>query len=63
MTGFKSQSYLSDYIDENRKDSLPQQEDENIEKKIAPLIKEQMKDITFDHEDENIKVYNQAVSI
>ncbi len=45
MTGFKSQSYLSDYIDEDRKDSLPQQEDKNIEKKIAPLIKEQMEDI------------------
>ena len=45
-------------------DSLPQpQQDKYIENRIAPQIQEQMKDITFDNEEQKKKVYDKTVSI
>ena len=54
--GYKSQSYVADNIDEDIMDSLPQpQQDKYIENRIAPQIQEQMKDITFDNEEQKKK--------
>ena len=61
--GYKSQSYISDNIDEDVMDALPQpQQDKYIEKQIKPQIEDQLKGIEFDNEDDKLKVYKQAVS-
>ena len=45
-------------------DSLPQaQQDKYVEQRIAPQIQDELKDITFENEDEKAKVYDKAVSI
>ena len=61
--GYKSQSYAAEQIDDDVMDALPPpQQDKYMENKIAPQIEEQMKDITFDNEDDKLKSYKQAVS-
>jgi hypothetical protein len=41
--------------------ALPKaQQDQYIEKKIAPQVEEQMKDIEFDNEEDKLKVYTEA---
>jgi hypothetical protein len=62
--GFKPQSYLADLIDEDVMDALPQpQQDKYIENKIAPQIENQMKDITFDNEEQKAKARSDAIAI
>ena len=62
--GYKSQSYVSDNIDEDIMDSLPpEQQDKYIEQKIAPQIEEQLKDIKFENDDEKIKVRKEVINI
>ena len=63
--GFKANSYAVpvDILDDEIMDALPKaQQDQYIEKKVAPQIEEQMKGIEFDNEADKIKVYTQAVS-
>jgi hypothetical protein len=61
--GYKSQSYVSDNIDEDVMDALPPpQQDKYIEKQIKPQIEDQLKGIEFDNEDDKLKVYKQAVN-
>jgi hypothetical protein len=63
--GFKANSYAVpvDILDDEIMDALPKaQQDQYIEKKIAPQIEEQMKDIEFDNEADKLKVYTEAVS-
>ena len=61
--GFKTNSYAVDILDDDIIDALPKaQQDQYIEKKVAPQIEEQMKSIEFDNDDDKIKVYTQAVS-
>jgi hypothetical protein len=61
--GYKSQSYVSDNIDEDVMDALPPpQQDKYIEKQKKPQIVDQLKDIEFDNEDDKLKVYKQADS-
>jgi hypothetical protein len=61
--GYKSQSYAAEQIDDDVMDALPPlQQDKYIEKKVAPQIEEQLKDIEFDNEADKSKVYRQAVS-
>jgi hypothetical protein len=61
--GFKTNSYAVDILDDDIIDALPKaQQDQYIEKKVAPQIEEQMKGIEFDNEADKIKVYTQAVS-
>ena len=61
--GFKSNSYGVEMLDDDIIDALPKaQQDQYIEKKVAPQIEEQMKDIEFDNEADKLKVYTQAVS-
>jgi hypothetical protein len=63
--GFKTNSYAVpvDILDDEIMDALPKaQQDQYIEKKIAPQIEEQLKDIEFDNEADKSKVYKQAVS-
>jgi hypothetical protein len=62
--GYKSQSYAPEFIDEDIMDALPKaQQDKYIEKKIAPQIEEQMKDIEFDNEDDKIKISKEVINI
>jgi hypothetical protein len=62
--GFKPQSYIADLIDEDVMDALPQpQQDKYIENKIAPQIENQMKDITFDNEEQKAKARSDAIAI
>ena len=61
--GFKPNSYAVEMLDDDIIDALPKaQQDQYIEKKVAPQIEEQMKDIEFDNEADKLKVYKQAVS-
>ena len=61
--GYKSQSYDVEQIDDDVMDALPPpQQEKYIENKVAPQIEEQMKNITFDNEEQKLKVYTQAVS-
>jgi hypothetical protein len=61
--GFKPNSYAVEMLDDDIIDALPKaQQDQYIEKKVAPQIEEQMKGIDFENEDEKLKVYTQAVS-
>ena len=61
--GYKPNSYDVDILDDDIIDALPKvQQDKYIEKKLAPQVEEQMKDIEFDNEAEKLKVYTQAVS-
>ena len=61
---FKSRSYVVDNIDEDIMDSLPQaQQDKYVEQRIAPQIQDELKDITFENEDEKTKVYDKIKSI
>ena len=54
--GFKTNSYEVDILDDDIIDELPKaQQDQYIEKKIAPQIEEQMKDINFDNEEQKKK--------
>ncbi len=51
--GYKSQSYAPELIDEDVMDALPpQQQDKYIENKVAPQKEKQMKNITFDNEEQ-----------
>ena len=60
--GYKARSYEVDILDDDIIDALPKaQQDQYIEKKIAPQIEEQLKDIEFDNEADKSKVYKQAV--
>jgi len=62
--GYKSQSYAPEFIDEDIMDSLPQaQQDKYVEQRIAPQIQDELKDITFENEDEKTKVYDKIKSI
>ena len=59
--GYKARSYEVDILDDDIMDALPKaQQDQYIEKKIAPQIEEQLKDIEFDTEADKSKVYKQA---
>ena len=59
--GFKSRSYVVDNIDEDIMDSLPQaQQGKYVEQRIAPQIQDELKDITFENEDEKTKVYDKV---
>ncbi len=59
--GFKTNSY--EVLDDDIIDALPKaQQDKYIEKKIAPQIEEEIKDIEFENEADKLKVYTQAVS-
>ena len=61
--GYKPNSYEVEMLDDDIIDALPKaQQDQYIEKKVAPQIEEQMKGIDFENEDEKLKVYTQAVS-
>jgi hypothetical protein len=61
--GYKPNSYDVDILDDDIIDALPKvQQDKYIEKKLAPQVEEQMKDIEFDNEAEKLKVYTEAVS-
>jgi hypothetical protein len=61
--GYKARSYELDRFDDDIMDALPKaQQDQYIEKKVAPQIEEQIKDIEFDNEEDKLKVYTQAVS-
>ena len=61
--GFKPNSYAVEMLDDDIIDALPKaQQDQYIEKKVAPQIEEQMKGIEFDNEADKLKVYKQAVS-
>jgi hypothetical protein len=61
--GYKARSYEVDILDDDIIDALPKvQQDKYIEKKLAPQVEEQMKDIEFDNDDEKLKVYTEAVS-
>ena len=61
--GYKARSYEFDRFDDDVMNALPKaQQDQYIEKKIAPQVEEQMKDIEFDNEDDKTKVYKQAIS-
>ena len=61
--GYKPNSYEVEMLDDDIMDALPKaQQDQYIEKKVAPQIEEQMKDIEFDNEEDKSKVYKQAVS-
>ena len=60
--GFKTNSYAVDILDDDIIDSLPKaQQDQYIEKKVAPQIEEQIKDIEFDNAEDKLKVYTQSV--
>ena len=62
--GFKTNSYAVpvDILDDEIMDALPKaQQDQYIEKKVAPQIEEQIKDIEFDNEEDsrvNLIVHN-----
>ena len=61
--GFKPNSYAVEMLDDDIIDALPKaQQDQYIEKKVAPQIEEQMKGIEFDNEADKLKVYKQEVS-
>ena len=61
--GYKARSYELDRFDDDIMDALPKaQQDQYIEKKVAPQIEEQIKDIEFDNVEDKLKVYTQAVS-
>ena len=60
--GFKTNSYVVEMLDDDIMDALPKaQQDQYIEKKVAPKIEEQMKGIEFDNEEDKSKVYKQVV--
>ena len=62
--GYKARSYEVDILDDDIMDALPKaQQDQYIEKKIAPQIEEQLKDIEFDNEDEKIKFSKEVINI
>ena len=62
--GFKPTSYITDAIDDDIMDALPQeQQDKYIEDQLAPQIEHQMKDIVFADDEDKIKVSKQVVSI
>jgi hypothetical protein len=61
--GYKARSYELDILDDDIMNALPKaQQDQYIEKKVAPQIEEQIKDIEFDNAEDKLKVYTQAVS-
>jgi hypothetical protein len=63
-SGFKSNSYAFDNIDDDIVDELlPAQKDEYIEQKIKPQIEKEIKDLTFENEDKKAEFVTKTISI
>ena len=61
--GFTPTSYITDALDEDIIDALPQEQQlKYIETKIAPHVNEQLKDVTFENEDDKIKISKTIVN-
>jgi hypothetical protein len=61
--GYKARSYEFDILDDDIMNALPKaQQGQYIEKKVAPQIEDQIKDIEFDNDADKPKVYKEAAS-
>jgi hypothetical protein len=63
-SGFKPTSYITDVVDDDVLNALPEEEqDRYIEKKLAPQVEKEIQGIEFADEDAKLRVSNAVISI